>query len=189
MSITLFSCDGGEVLLPDRVLVLVSRTDGGNLIVKPPRDVWERGELTFQELTMWAALVAATGRAMLEVLPQLRGGCINYWEAGNWALHVDAEPQGPKSPAEHRKVHLHVLGRSRTATDPSWRWGEAPKFPNFAERHSWAARFKRLTGTECRAIVERLGLVLRERYEFEDGRMRPWALCPACGYPMSSGGS
>jgi hypothetical protein len=82
----LYSCDGGDIVLPGRDLVLVSRMDGGHLIVNPPRAVWERSELTRRELMQWSALVAATGRAMLDVLPQLEGGCINYWEAGNWSL-------------------------------------------------------------------------------------------------------
>ncbi|MGZ5446485.1 MAG: hypothetical protein ACXWLY_31685 [Thermoanaerobaculia bacterium] len=79
--ITLFTSSGGSIVLPE--LVLVDREDGGNLIVEPPRDVWERSELTAEELTLWSFLIAATGRAMLDVLPQLEGGCINYWEAGN----------------------------------------------------------------------------------------------------------
>ncbi len=57
---------------------------------------WERSELTPAELTQFAFLVSAAGRAMLDVLSQLEGGCINYWEAGNWALNDDAEPKGRK---------------------------------------------------------------------------------------------
>ena len=52
-------------------------------------------------------------------------------------------------------MHLHLLGRSRTATHPSWRWGESPRFPEFAERHTWSAGLERLTADECRAIVKR----------------------------------
>jgi hypothetical protein len=74
----LFTCAGGVVMLPDDQLVFVDRRDGGHLIVNPPRVVWERGELTAEELTRWSFLVAATGNAMLDVLPQLDGGCINY---------------------------------------------------------------------------------------------------------------
>lgn len=95
MSLTLFECPGGQVVLPD--LVLVDREDGGHLCVNPPRDVWERGELMPRELTLWSFLVAATGRAMLAVLPQLEGGCINYWEAGNWALNDKPSPRGRRS--------------------------------------------------------------------------------------------
>src|SRR5829696_2875375 len=80
VGLVLFSCDGGDIVLPDARLLLVSRLDGGNLVVNPPRRVWERSALTPPELTRWAALVAAAGRAMLETLPQLEGGCINYWE-------------------------------------------------------------------------------------------------------------
>jgi len=160
----LFSCRGGDIFLPDETLVLVDRLDGGNLIVNPAREVWERSELTPAELTHWSFLVAATGKAMLDVLPQLEGGCINYWEAGNWALNEQAEPAGPKTARAHRKVHLHLLGRSRTATHPSWRWGEAPRFPDFAERHSWAAGFKQLNADECRAVIQRVEILLRDTY-------------------------
>jgi hypothetical protein len=160
----IFSFEGGSLLLPDERLVLVSREDGGNLIVVPRSPVWERSELTSEELTLWSFLVAAAGRAMIDVLPQLEGGCVNYWEAGNWALNDDAEPEGPKRAPEYRSVHTHLLGRSRTASDPSWRWGEAPRFPDFADRHAWAAGHERLTPVECAAVVARLETLLRERY-------------------------
>lgn len=179
----LFTCGGGEVILPERGTVLVGREDGGNLIVNPPREVWERSELAPSELTLWSFLVAATARAMLDVLPQLDGGCVNYWEAGNWALNVEAEPRGPKTAREHRRVHLHLLGRSRAAASPAWKWGEAPKFPDFAERQSWAAGFERLSAAECRDVVARAEEILRERYAMESELISPWAACGACAYP------
>lgn len=151
---------GGTVMLPSP-RPMVSREDGGHLIVNPPRDVWERSELTDVELASWGRLVAATGRAMIDVLPQLTGGCVNYWEAGNWSLHDDAAPAGPKVVQTHRRVHLHVLGRSPSASHPSWRWGEAPVFPRFADRVAWAAEFERLTPDECHAVVQRLSVLLR----------------------------
>ena len=117
MSRTLFTCQGGDILLSS--LVFLSRQDGGHLLVMPPRSVWERYELTPVELTLWSFLVAATGRAMIETLPQLEGGCLNYFEAGNWALNDQAEPKGPKTAKEYRNVHMHLLGRSRTSTDNS----------------------------------------------------------------------
>ena len=108
MTLSLFSCDGGHLMLPARASLLVSRENGGNLVVNPPRPVWERSELTPAELTQFAFLVGASGRAMIDVLPQLAGGCVNYWEAGNWALHDEAEPKGPKRAESHR--HLVALG-------------------------------------------------------------------------------
>jgi hypothetical protein len=183
VGLKIFTCYGGDISLPDPELVLVDRRDGGNLIVNPPREVWERGELTPVELTLWSFLVAATGRAMLEVLPQLEGGCVNYWEAGNWALNDRAEPRGPKKAREHRKVHLHLLGRSRGSTDPSWRWGEAPKFPDFTGRHSWAAKFERLSAEECRNVVARVGGLLKTHYGMDAGHIAPWSACHACGHP------
>jgi hypothetical protein len=186
VSLTLLSCSGGRIVLPDRDLVLVSREDGGSLIVDPPRQVWERSELTGAELSRWSALVAAAGRAMLDTLPQLHGGCINYWEAGNWALHDEALPTGPKLAETHRRVHLHLLGRSRTASHPAWRWGEAPQFPRFADRHAWASQFERLTPTECRAIVQRVMTILADTYAFDAREIAPSSPCAVCGYPMTT---
>jgi hypothetical protein len=186
VSLVLFSCDGGDVALPHRTLVLVSRSDGGHLVVNPPRPVWERSELTPKELGQWSALVAATGRAMLDALPQLEGGCINYWEAGNWALHEQAEPGGPKTAREHRKVHLHLLGRSPRATHPAWLWGEAPRFPRYKDRLRWASRFERLTADECWAVVSRVQVALTDIYAFESAAIHPWSRCASCAYPVSS---
>src|SRR3954462_4778859 len=103
MSLDLLRTDGGVLTLPDRGSLWASREDGGNLVVNPPRRVWERSELTPSELTQFAFLVAAAGRSMIEVLPQLAGGCINYWEAGNWALNDEAEPPGRKDAKAHRQ--------------------------------------------------------------------------------------
>src|SRR3954469_17374288 len=159
-------CSGGSVTVPDEKLVLVDREDGGNLIVHPPRDVWERRELTPRELTLWSFLVAATGSAMLDVLPQLEGGCINYWEAGNWALNVGAPPAGPKTGPDHRRVHLHLLGRSRFAKSSSMEWGEAPKFPDYRDRHKWAAQNRQLSDDECRVVAHRAKSLLVDEYSF-----------------------
>jgi len=183
----LFRCDGGEIVLPARGAALVSRVDGGNLIVNPPREVWERSELTPSELTQWTFLVAATGRAMLDELPQLDGGCINYWEAGNWALNDAAAPAGRKSAREHRKVHLHLLGRSRTATHRSWQWGEAPVFPAYADRLAWSSAFERLTAEECNAVVRRAQTLLTSHYGLRD--FAPWSTCGGCGYPHVEDGA
>jgi hypothetical protein len=182
---TLFSCEGGRLILPARELLLASREDGGNLCVLPPREVWERSELTRLELTLWSFLVAAAGRAMLDVLPQLEGGCINYWDAGNWRLNDQADPPGPKTAREFRSLHLHLLGRSPRASNPAWRWGEAPVFPTFAERHTWAVRFERLNATECRDVVARVELLLRDRYDVPAHQIAPWTSCPECGYPVA----
>ena len=162
--------------MPDPELVLVDRGDGGNLIVNPPRNVWERSELSAVELSLWSALVAATGKAMLDVLPQLDDGCINYWEAGNWALNDDAEPKGRKLPGDHRRVHLHLLGRSPASTDPSCRWGESPNFPDFADRLTWSADKRLLTPEECRAILHRTERLLIEKYDFTPSQIGAWSV-------------
>jgi hypothetical protein len=161
----LFVCTGGTIVLPAPGLALVDRADGGNLVVNPPRVVWERSSLTPDELFAWSALVSATGQAMLDSLPQLDGGCINYWEAGNWALNEAAEPVGPKTAPEHRQVHMHLIGRSRFAASPDHRWGEAPRFPDFADRLAWSAKHALLTEPECAAIVARSQEILRDKFE------------------------
>lgn len=158
MSSVLFSCSGGSLLRPDKVLC--DRQDGGHLIVTPPREVWERSCLTPLEIAHWSLLVAATGQAMLDVLPVLMDGCINYWEAGNWALHELAEPVGIKTPLLHRRVHLHVFGRSPQARHADWRWGESPKFPDFVDSGSWSAGFAALDSMECEAVTTRLAMLM-----------------------------
>lgn len=162
MAQVLFSCAGGTLVCPDNLLC--DRADGGHLVVNPPRSVWERSCLTPLDLANWSFLVAATGRAMLDALPTLQGGCINYWEAGNWALNDQAAPAGPKVVEDHRRVHLHVLGRSRSASHPDWRWGESPRFPDFADAAQWAARFSALAPLECDAVVQRLQNLLQTTY-------------------------
>lgn len=166
-SAVLLRCGGGTVALPPATAVLVDRRDGGHLVVHPPRRVWERSELGPADLCAWSALVAATGRAMLDTLPQLENGCINYWEAGNWSLHDAAPPEGPKHVRSRRRVHQHLFGRSRTAAHRSWLWGEAPLFPRFVQRHAWSAPFQPLTRDECAAVVRRLVDLLRSVYEIE----------------------
>ena len=186
MNATLFATAGGRVLLPDRGSLLASRDDGGALVVVPPRIVWERSELDAAELAGWSFLVAATGRAMLDTLPQLEGGCINYWEAGNWALHDAAAPPGPKTAPAFRQMHLHLLGRSRLATRPGWQLGESPRFPAFAERHTWSAGFEPLHAAECRGIVSQVESRLLQRYGVPPEHIVPWTICARCGYPSAA---
>lgn len=189
MSLKLLSCNGGHLVLPDQASLLVGAANGGNLVVLPPRPVWERSELSAAELRDWAFLVAAAGGSMLRVLPQLAGGCINYWEAGNWALNDAAEPKGRKQARDHRSVHLHLLGRSPTSTDPAWRWGESPRFPDFAERGTAASGHDRLAAESCRAIVATTSLRLREGYGMTDSEIARGASCSRCGYPFVSDAS
>ncbi len=181
MILKLFTCNGGDISLP--ASALIDRQDGGNLLIHPSREVWERSELTPIELMLWSFLVAATGQAMLEVLSQLEGGCINYWEAGNWGLNDLAEPQGPKNARAHRKVHMHLLGRSRTTTNSAVKWGEAPKFPDYINSSSWTAKNEKLSADECQAIVEKVDLSLKKKYGMHSDHISTWSQCVGCGYP------
>ena len=158
----LYEGPGGTVVLPRKLFL--DRADGGHLIVYPPKRVWEQSELSAVELAHWSFLVAAVGRAMIDVLPQLEGGCVNYFEAGNWALNDAAPPKGPKRAPDHRRVHMHIFGRSRTAKHPAWRWGEAPKLPDYRDRNNWGKGFRPLAAKECSAIIKRARALLQSRY-------------------------
>ena len=162
MTKVLYRGPEGTVTVP-RGLFL-DRSDGGHLVVKPPREVWERSELSAEELVRWSFLVAAAGRAMIDALPQLEGGCVNYFEAGNWALNDAAPPRGRKTAREHRSMHMHIFGRSRAARHPSWRWGEAPRLPLYKDRKAFSADFKPLDAKECAAVAGRLKSLLAARY-------------------------
>jgi len=164
MSTSLFQHAGGSVELPAKVLC--DRMDGGHLIVNPPRPVWERSAMTVGEQLAWSTLVTATGAAMLETLPVLRGGCLNFWEAGNWALNDKAPPAGPKQPQRDRRVHQHIFGRSPRARHADWAWGESPRFPAYADSDAWSAQFAPLASHECEAIARRIDVLLRTRFAF-----------------------
>ena len=162
MTKVLYKGSEGTVVVP-RGLFL-DRSDGGHLVVNPPREVWERSELTAEELVRWSFLVAAAGRAMIDALPQLQGGCVNYFEAGNWALNDAAPPHGPKTAPDHRRMHMHIFGRSRDARNPAWRWGEAPRLPLYKDRQAFSAGLRPLNAKECAAVLRRLKSLLAERY-------------------------
>jgi hypothetical protein len=131
------------------------REFGGHLIVMPApvrafgmaaphrvSDMLEHPEL----LRRHHLLCAIAERALLEALPCLNGsltggrrGITNLWEAGNWGVHEDRTPRGPKE-ARDKSVHVHLFGRSplEPAGTPAqrrlhWGWGEAPWFPRYAE--------------------------------------------------------
>lgn len=184
-TVTLYQCAGGTIVLPPAELVLVDREDGGNLLINPPRPVWERSILAREELAAWAYLVAAAGAAMLSELPQLEDGCINYWEAGNWALNDAAPPPGPKSARGFRSAHMHLLGRSPRARSWYLKWGEAPNFPNYADRLTRARAHAPLTADECSRIVARTDLTLSEKYEMD--QRAQWSRCAGCSYPIATG--
>jgi diadenosine tetraphosphate (Ap4A) HIT family hydrolase len=169
MAKVLYKGPEGTVIVPSGLFL--DRSDGGHLVVNPSRDVWERSELTADELVRWSFLVAAAGRAMIDALPQLEGGCVNYFEAGNWALNDAAPPRGPKTAPEHRSMHMHIFGRSRGARHPSWRWGEAPRLPFYKDRKAFTAAFRPLDAKECAAVARRLKSLLAARY----GQLSPSA--------------
>lgn len=183
MSQVLMRGRGGSVSLPDPATIMLDRADGGQLVIHPPRRVWDRTALTRDELVAWDLLVAATARAMLDELPQLDGGCINYWDAGNWALNTAADPPGAKRGHAARVLHLHLCGRNPHSQDPAWQWGESPFFPPFAERFAWSRGKQPLTAHECAAIASRAVAVLRDVYLEPDAQGIDLGACDTCGYP------
>lgn len=183
MSHVLVRGSGGSVRLPDPATIMIDRADGGQLVVYPPRPVWDRTALSRDELVAWDVLVAAAARAMLDTLPQLADGCLNYWDAGNWALHPEAAPAGAKQPQTSRVLHLHLCGRSREARDSAWQWGEQPRFPAYADRFAWSAGKTALTAAECVAIAGRIVTALREVYGDTAAQDITSGPCAACGYP------
>ena len=170
--------------LPDPRTIMIDRRDGGQLVVYPPRRVWDRTALDASELTQWNLLVAATAVAMLDTLPQLCDGCVNYWDAGNWALNAEASPEGLKTGPAHRVLHQHLVGRSPASTDPSWAWGESPFFPRFTDRFTWSNGKAPFTPEECTTLVARLARVLSERYGATE--VSAGSVCARCGYPAPS---
>jgi hypothetical protein len=183
VSIKLFETSGGSLTLPDRSSLLLDRLSGGNLVVLPPRKVWERTELTREELMNFSFLVASCAKAMLDTLPQLQDGCINYWEAGNWAVNDQSEPIGKKKARDFRKMHLHLLGRNPNSVDPRWQWGESPEFPKFAQRHTYSTKYERLTPDECWLIVSRANEILRSQYNVAADAISEPVRCKHCSYP------
>ena len=79
-----------------------------------------------------------------------------------------------------------LLGRSPHANDADFRWGEAPRFPDFENRLAWAAPHGRLTPDECVGVVSRTHRLLLERYGFDTRDIEPWQPCDSCGYPTTT---
>jgi diadenosine tetraphosphate (Ap4A) HIT family hydrolase len=152
----LFEAPIGRVALPNAGEVMNDRASGGHLVVYPARVVWDRTAFTRDELGDWSWLIACAARAMLEALPQLRGGCINYWDAGNFAMNDAAPPAGFKDAPAHRRLHQHLLGRSPQGTDADWPWGDAPVFPTYANRVAYCENRQPLDAGECAAISAHL---------------------------------
>lgn len=182
MSHVLMRGRGGRVCLPDPATTMIDRANGGQLVLYPVRQVWDRTALTREELIAWHLLIAATARAMLDT-PQLAGGCLNYWDAGNWALNAHADPPGPKAPHRARVLHQHLCGRSPHSTDGAWQWGEAPFFPAYVERLAWSAGKAPFTPAECVTIVEVTRTVLRDVYAEPAAQGISSTVCGSCGYP------
>lgn len=155
---------GGSLCVPE--YPMIDRADGGNLWVMPPREVWDRSELDREELIQWHFLIAASAKAMLDALPQLGGGVVNYWDAGNWWLNDAEAPQGPKTGCL-KKTHMHIIGRSLNCSDPDWAWGEAPVFPRYVKKDEWWSEKENLTLEERSNVAKQTREILITTYAIE----------------------
>jgi hypothetical protein len=140
----------GTVIVPS--IPHKDRKFGGHLMINPrplkSKEVHHVSDL-MEHPAIWLGfqlLCSIVERAMLEVLPCLNGeacagrkGVTNFFEAGNWGLHYQRSPIGPKD-ASAKKVHAHLFGRSPLEPNPPrnladrmlhWGWGEAPYWPEF----------------------------------------------------------
>jgi hypothetical protein len=71
----LLTCGGGIMILPN--MPLVDRADSGHLGVNRPREVWERVELSANELSHWGS-VAATVQVLLRALRNILRSSMAY---------------------------------------------------------------------------------------------------------------
>lgn len=98
---------------------MVSRTEGGHLIITPKVRISDRTKLSPALAIEFIRLSMIVGEAMTVALNQqgIDVGRINYQDNGNWAVFA---PQGPH-------FHLHLYGRAKSATIQ--KYGESVNLP------------------------------------------------------------
>jgi diadenosine tetraphosphate (Ap4A) HIT family hydrolase len=125
-SAVLYEDDLVRIIIPSQAHI--SPEDGGHLIVEPriPHTGIEAcsRELRYRLIDA----VAAASAAMLS-LPHMAGGIVNVQDNGNW-FDRDGTGRSPK------RLHIHIYGRAPGATEQ--KFGEALRFPAYAERHKAA---------------------------------------------------
>ncbi|GEM_PF-235240 len=105
----------------------IAPRDGGHLIVEPqvPHTGIETCERDLRHRLIDG--VAAASAALLS-LPHMQGGIVNVQDNGNWFYRNGAGQRAPK------RLHFHVYGRAPQAVEQPF--GEALRFPSYAERHT-----------------------------------------------------
>ncbi len=139
---------------------LVTRKDGGHLIITPKIAVVDRTMLSSKLAIELMRLTMITGEAMATAMNG-RGvdiGRINYQDNGNWGVF---KPEGPQ-------LHIHLYGRAKSAVIN--KYGEACTFP-FRETGFYDG-FEPLNEEDITAIRSEMELIAgQEKYKPEN-----WAL-------------
>lgn len=146
---------------------LVTRLDGGHIIINPRTRVEDRTKLTPPQAIELMRLTMLTGSAMTEGLRR-RGipiGRINYQDNGNWGIFT---PEGPC-------LHIHLYGRATGAR--FHKYGEACNFP--PRLSGFYDDFESLDEDDRNEIRTQI-VTLTSRPEY---LLRNWGLQPADGGP------
>lgn len=128
------------------------RSDGGHV------PVWERSELTPEELARWSCLATTTGRALLDssavTASRLRCG------------QRRAKPAGPspgtKTPARPCTTgYTCMLSGEAPGHPPGLVVGEPPQYSKLAQSETWSRQFTRLDDDEGAALGARIPGAMR----------------------------
>lgn len=99
---------------------LISRTDGGHIIINPKKRVQKLQDLSTEQANELMLLLRVTGAAMETVMNKngVDIGRINYQDNGNWGVFL---PEGPYQ-------HFHIYGRAKSAVIQ--KYGQSLYFPH-----------------------------------------------------------
>ncbi len=128
---------------------LNDRGDGGHLVMRKREGVFDRSDLTVEEVIDFMRISMMVGRAMYEVLGVER---MNYEDLANWGLD---DPGGPK-------MHLHFFGRARRQIHQI----RGQHIALFPKGHPiYEGHIKPLTEGECERLREKIAEISRvEKY-------------------------
>jgi diadenosine tetraphosphate (Ap4A) HIT family hydrolase len=140
---------------------LISREEGGHVVISPKVPVKDRTLLTPSLATEMMYLTMLIGEAMTAGLTN-RGidiGRINYQDNGNWGVF---KPEGPF-------LHIHLYGRAKSAKIQ--KYGEACNFP-FRETGFYEC-FEPLNKEDILEIRKQISLLLEtEKYSLSNWKYK-----------------
>lgn len=132
---------------------LVTRKDGGHIIITPKLRLCDRTKLTPKLAIEQIYLTMLIGEAMADGLRnrEIDIGRINYQDNGNWGVF---KPDGPY-------LHIHLYGRAKSAK--IHKFGEACNFP-FKET-GFYDNFEPLNSGDISEIKSQIRILLnKEKY-------------------------